>query len=63
MVRGICRKCNRKEDLRGGLCEDCASEEEAKRNPLNETREKLTKEELEKQMAEKRHDKRFWTSG
>jgi len=57
---GNCKKCGKREELKGGMCEDCKSEEEASRNPLNVKREKLSREELERIMAEKRRDKRFW---
>ncbi|MBU2100039.1 MAG: hypothetical protein ABH850_05945 [Candidatus Micrarchaeota archaeon] len=61
-MMGKCRKCDKRDELRGGLCEDCQEEEEAKRLPLNETREKLSKEDIEQEIAEKRRDKKFWTN-
>lgn len=61
MMFGKCRKCGKKDKLQGGLCEDCASEEEAKFNPLNDEREKFSKEELQREIQERRRDKKFWS--
>ncbi len=61
-MMGKCRKCDKRDELKGGLCEDCAEEEEAKRIPLASKREKLSREDIEKEIAEKRRDKRFWTN-
>ncbi len=61
-MMGKCRKCDKRDELRGGLCEDCVEEEEAKRVPIETKREKLSKEEMEKEIAEKRRDKKFWTN-
>lgn len=60
MVKGVCKKCNRFLELAGGWCVECSSEAEAKKNPLNEKRERLSKEEMRQEMAEKRRDKSFW---
>jgi tRNA(Ile)-lysidine synthase TilS/MesJ len=59
-MMGRCKRCDKRDELKGGLCEDCIEEEEAKRVPLYQKREKLSKEEIEKQIQEKRRDKKFW---
>ena len=61
-MMGKCRKCDKRDELRGGLCEDCTEEEEAKRIPTGKKREKLSKEEIQKEISEKRRDKKFWTN-
>lgn len=61
MVYDFCKKCGEKRNLKSGLCEDCASVKEAERmDSLTGTRVKLSREEVEKEVAEKKRDKRFW---
>ncbi len=60
MVEGLCKRCNKFRKLAGSWCEECASEAEARRNPLNEEREKFSKDEMQKIMSERRYDKKFW---
>lgn len=61
MVFDYCKKCGERRHLKGGLCEDCGSEKDAQRmQSILGTRERKTKEEIEKEIAEKRKDKRFW---
>jgi len=61
MVFDNCRMCSNKRELRGGLCEDCQSVKEAERmNSVLGTRERKTKEEIEKEIAERKKDRRFW---
>lgn len=61
MVFDYCKKCGERKQLRGGLCEDCQSEKEAERmDSILGTREKKSREEVEKEIAERKKDKRFW---
>lgn len=61
MVYDFCKMCGEKRNLRGGLCEDCQSIKEAERmKSVLGTRDKKTKEEIEKEIAERKKDKRFW---
>jgi len=61
-MMGKCRKCDKRDELKGGLCEDCAEEEEAKRSPVSQPKEKLSKDEIKQQVEERRRDKKFWTN-
>lgn len=62
-VFGSCKKCGRREELGGGLCENCRLEIEGKRHMqlVEEKRERQSREEIERDVAEHRRDKRFWT--
>ncbi len=61
-MMGKCKRCEKRDELKGGLCEDCIEEEEAKRIPVDKPREKPSKEEIQKEIEEKRRDKSFWTN-
>jgi len=61
-MMGKCKRCDKRDELKGGLCEDCHEEDELKRMPLMQKREKLSKEEIKSQIEEKRRDKKFWTN-
>ncbi len=61
MVFADCRNCGKKENLRGGLCEDCQSVKETERlNSVLGTRQRKTKEEVEKEIAERKKDRKYW---
>jgi len=61
MVYDFCKKCGEKRNLKSGLCEDCQSVKDAERmSHIYGVRERQTKEDIEKEVAEKKHDKRFW---
>lgn len=58
---GLCKKCGEKDKLVGGLCENCRLEIEAKQSlTYKEDREEKSREEMERDLAERRRDKRFW---
>lgn len=60
---GFCKKCGEKDKLLGGLCENCRLEIEAKHSlEFEEKREAKSREELERELAERRRDKKFWLS-
>lgn len=61
-MMGKCKRCDKRDELKGGLCEDCNEEEAVKNLPTSKPKEKLSKEEIEKEIAEKRRDKKFWTN-
>ena len=61
---GNCRKCNARANLKAGLCEDCASNEEAKRmEDVLGVRKKKTPEEIQRELELRKKDKRFWWGG
>lgn len=61
MAIGNCRKCGRRDEMKGGLCEDCFSAREAEEmQDLIGGRRKLSEEELKKQLEERKKDKSFW---
>jgi hypothetical protein len=61
MVIADCRNCGKKREVRGGLCEDCQSAKEAERmDSVLGTRTRKTKEQVEKEIAERRKDRKYW---
>ena len=64
MVFDYCKKCGERKHLRGGLCEDCSSEKDAQRmKTILGERERASKEDVEREIAEKKRDKKFWLTG
>lgn len=58
---GYCKKCGEKDKLVGQLCENCRLELEAKNDPgIEDEKEVKSREALEKEIAERRRDKKFW---
>lgn len=61
MVYDFCKKCGEKRNLRGGLCEDCQSAKDVERmDQMTGVRVHKSKDEVEKEIAERKRDKRFW---
>lgn len=61
MVLDNCRACGNRRNLKGGLCEDCQSTKEAERmDSIMGTRQRKSREEIEKEIAERKKDRRFW---
>jgi len=60
-IYGECKICGQKTQLLGTICENCKLELEAKHDPSREKKqEKQSKEEIEKELAERRRDPSFW---
>lgn len=58
---GICKKCKKRDKVVLGLCEECGSIEDSKSDVMSDNRERLSRAEIERAIAEKRRDKKFWT--
>ncbi len=57
---GPCRKCGRKEDLIGGLCENHRLERDQAIDPQFDDQKKLSKEEILKELEEKKKNRKNW---
>lgn len=59
---GNCKRCGNKEELHGGTCENCRLEAQNKRQQelLGTDKKKMSREEIEQELAEHRKDKKFW---
>ncbi len=61
MVFDFCKKCGEKRNLKSGMCEDCQSVKDAERmSSIYGERTRQSKDEIEKEVAERKRDKHFW---
>jgi len=59
---GNCKKCGVRGEIISGLCENCRLEIEGKKRIqlVGEKRKRKSREEIEREIAENREDRRFW---